>query len=97
MCQHFGTRPEELHAAIGPGIGVCCFQVGPEVAAEFGQSGRVYVNLEETVRRQLLHAGVPAVQIHSANLCTMCRPEEFWSYRRDRHEAGRMHSFVGVR
>jgi polyphenol oxidase len=97
MCRHFVTRPQELHAAIGPGIGACCFEVGPEVAAEFGQSGRVHVNLEETVRCQLLDAGIPPAQIHVANLCTMCRADQFWSYRRDKQEAGRMHSFAGIR
>ena len=96
MCLHFGTRPADLHAAIGPGIAACCFEVGPEVAAEFGHAGRVHVNLEEEVRRQLLHAGVPESQIYPANLCTMCQPADFWSYRREREQAGRMHSFAGI-
>jgi len=36
MRERFGTEAGDVHAAIGPGIGVCCFEVGPEVAAEFG-------------------------------------------------------------
>ena len=36
MRERFGTAPEDLRAAIGPGIGVCCYQVGPEVAAQLG-------------------------------------------------------------
>ena len=37
MHERFGTDAGDVHAAIGPGIGECCFEVGPEVAAEFGR------------------------------------------------------------
>src|SRR5205823_616160 len=37
MAARWNTRPEDLHAAIGPGIGQCCFEVGPEVAVQFGE------------------------------------------------------------
>ena len=37
MRQRFGAEPRDLHAAIGPGIGKCCYEVGAEVAAEFGE------------------------------------------------------------
>ena len=47
-------------------------------------------------RRQLLEAGVKPDRIYVANLCTMCRPAEFHSFRRDREAAGRLHSFVGI-
>ena len=97
MRRNFDSRVQNLHAAIGPGIGGCCFEVGPEVAVEFGQSGRVSLDLEEINRGQLLDAGVPAEQIYSAGLCTMCGEEHFWSYRRQRERAGRMHSFAGIR
>jgi YfiH family protein len=39
MRERFGTDAADVHAAIGPGIGACCFEVGPEVAAEFGHGG----------------------------------------------------------
>jgi YfiH family protein len=97
ISRHFGTRAEDLHAAIGPGIGSCCYEVGPEVAAEFGRSGRTRIDLPEINREQLISAGVPAHQIHAAGLCTRCREEDFWSYRREKEGAGRMCSFVGVR
>jgi YfiH family protein len=93
----FGTAPAELHAAIGPGIGPCCFEVGPEVAAEFGMAGRVKIDLAAINRTQLIEAGVPPERIYSARLCTMCLPEEFHSFRRDRERAGRMISRIGVR
>ena len=97
MCHHFGTQAGDLYAAIGPGIGGCCFEVGPEVAAEFGQAGRVRINLEEVNRQQLLDAGLAADKILCARLCTVCQVEHFWSYRRQKEGAGRMLSFVGIR
>src|SRR4029078_1559895 len=84
MAERFGTVTADLHAAIGPGIGVCCYEVGPEVAAQFGGSGRGHIDLAGENRRQLLDAGVTLQRIYASNLCTMCRPEEFHSFRRDR-------------
>ncbi|HUI79644.1 MAG TPA: peptidoglycan editing factor PgeF [Bryobacteraceae bacterium] len=96
MRQHFGTRPEDLHAAIGPGIGKCCYEVGPEVAQHFGESGRAHIDLTAANRRQLLETGLASGRIYSADLCTMCLAGEFHSYRRDREAAGRMFSFAGI-
>jgi copper oxidase (laccase) domain-containing protein len=97
MCRQFGTCAEKLHAAIGPGIGGCCYEVGPEVAAEFGCSGRTHIDLTAVNREQLLEQGVPDRQIYSGELCTQCRPEDFWSYRREKEGAGRMFTFAGIR
>ena len=96
MREHFGTDPADLHAAIGPGIGECCYEVGAEVAAHFGGQGRGHVDLAGANRRQLMEGGVTAERIYASNLCTMCRPEEFHSYRRDKEAAGRLYSFVGL-
>jgi polyphenol oxidase len=93
MAARFGTRIEDLHAAIGPGIGPCCYEVGPEVAERFGREGRVRLDLAVENRRQLEAAGVS--RIYVAGLCTRCVPE-FHSFRRDREAAGRMHSFAGI-
>jgi polyphenol oxidase len=97
MQRHFDARPEDLHAAIGPGIGKCCYEVGPEVARQFGEAGRAHIDLSEANRRQLVGAGLAANHIYTANLCTMCMSDEFHSYRRDREAAGRMFSFAGIR
>jgi len=97
MAREFGTRPEDLHAAIGPGIGKCCYEVGPEVAAQFGAVGRAHIDLAEANRRQLEASGVPAARVYVAELCTRCLAAEFHSFRRDRESAGRNYSFVGVR
>jgi hypothetical protein len=96
MRSRFGSQPGDIHAAIGPGIGKCCFEVGPEVAVEFGESGRVHIDLAETSRRQLVEAGVTPQRIYASNLCTKCGIEEFHSFRRDREAAGRLFSFAGI-
>jgi purine-nucleoside/S-methyl-5'-thioadenosine phosphorylase / adenosine deaminase len=97
MRRHFDTRVQNLHAAIGPAIGGCCYEVGPEVAAEFGHSGRTRIDLAAINREQLIAAGVPEDQIYLAGLCTLCRKDDFWSYRREKEGAGRMFSFAGIR
>lgn len=96
MRQQFGTKPEDLVVAIGQGIGACCFEVGPEVAVQFGLSGRAKVDLVETTCRQLGRSGVSARQISSAGLCSYCGSELFESYRRDREAAGRMISMISL-
>jgi len=96
MQKKFSSRPEDLYAAIGPGIGKCCYQVGPDVAsqfAEFADSNR-HVDLPAANRHQLAGCGV--LHIYTAQLCTMCM-NDFHSYRRDKQQAGRMFSVVGIR
>jgi len=97
MAGRLGTAPSDLHAAIGPGIGKCCYEVGPEVAVEFGEQGRAHIDLSEANRRQLVEAGVTPERIYASKLCTMCRPAEFHSFRRDKEAAGRLYSFAGIR
>jgi purine-nucleoside/S-methyl-5'-thioadenosine phosphorylase / adenosine deaminase len=97
MAAEFGTRPAHLHAAIGPGIGPCCYAVGADVAAHFGERGACHVDLVEANRRQLLAAGLAGDHIYAAGLCTMCGRDDFHSYRRDKERAGRMLSVVGVK
>ena len=97
MGSRFGTSVGDLHAAIGPGIGECCYEVGAEVAEHFGGQGRGHIDLAAANRRQLEESGVTQRRIYASNLCTMCRGEEFDSFRRDREKAGRMYSFAGIR
>ncbi len=79
-------------AAIGPGIGSCCYEVGDEVLAAFSglgagiAAGRM-LDLPEVARRLLAAAGV--VRIEAAGLCTSCEPELFFSHRRDDGRSGR--------
>jgi len=88
--------PRDLHAAIGPGAGACCYEVGPEVSAQFGIEGRAKLDLAAIVRDQLIEAGVAPSKIYLSNLCTICRGEEFHSFRRDKERAGRQYSFAGI-
>lgn len=97
MGARFGTRPEDLLAAIGPGIGPCCYEVGPEVAQQFGHVGRTRLDLPAINHRQLTEIGIPESRIYVSRLCTMCRPDEFHSFRRDKEAAGRLYSFAGIR
>ena len=77
---------ERIHAAIGPGAGPCCYEVGEEVHAAFGTSGRT-VDLKAIARERLSAAGVE--EVHDCGLCTMHDPERFFSHRRDRGVTGR--------
>jgi YfiH family protein len=97
MGERFGSTPEDIEAAIGPAIGKCCYEVGPEVAERFGERGRAHIDLAEHNRRQLQTAGLPETRIYTANLCTRCLAADFHSFRRDGERAGRLYSFVGLR
>ncbi|MBS1886963.1 MAG: laccase domain-containing protein [Actinobacteria bacterium] len=86
-------------AAIGPGIGPCCYEVGPEVLAAFAglgdgiAEGRM-LDLPEVARRLLVRAGVAGVE--SSGLCTFCEPGLFFSHRRDRGRTGRMGNLAWI-
>jgi polyphenol oxidase len=130
----FGSRTQDLLAAIGPGIRSCCYEVGPEVKeafeSQFGYGSelfretkerdeihekypllfltarapghselpkKIFVDLAEANRRQLLHAGVPAKNISDLRLCTACHLELFFSHRAEKGVTGRMLAVVGMR
>lgn len=96
MSRDFDTRPADVIAAIGPGIGGCCYEVGTEVAERFGKNGAGALDLSQENLQQLVQAGVPRAQISSAFECTFCNPAQFYSWRRDRETAGRMISYIRV-
>jgi polyphenol oxidase len=81
----------DVHAAIGPGAGRCCYEVGPEVHAAFSDRPHAHhgdnLDLSAIAEAQLADAGADAV--HPIGLCTMCHPELFFSHRRDRGVTGR--------
>jgi YfiH family protein len=86
-------QDDGLVAAIGPGIGPCCYEVGEEVAAPFRErfgedvvrDGRL--DLWTSAERALLDAGVERVD--RFDRCTACEPETFFSHRRDAGNTGR--------
>ena len=130
----FGTDPQDVIAAIGPAIGPCCYEVGPEVAqafaGQFAQAGewfqgpferlatgeepnplpwltmmppghepppeRVQLDLAAANRWQLVNAGVSPRNIAVSSLCTSCRKDLFFSYRKEGAGTGRMLSAIGI-
>jgi len=95
MCLSFGSRPEQILAAIGPCIGQCCFETDSDVptamraalAADaepyLEQRGhKWHVDLAGLNRQWLLRAGLIAEHVDSCGLCTACQPDLFWSHRK---------------
>jgi YfiH family protein len=86
-------------AAVGPGIGPCCYEVGPEVVDSFAElgdgiaTGRM-LDLREVARRLLARAGVERVEV--SELCTSCEPDLFFSHRRDGERTGRQAGIAWV-
>lgn len=102
--QALGARPERVRAAVGPAIGVCCFETGPEVpeaidallsgdsegiyAPEEGRPGKYMVDLRLAVKRRFLQLGLRPEHIDISTECTMCHPERYWSHRYTRGVRG---------
>jgi YfiH family protein len=98
-----GERPRA--AVVGPAIGGCCYEVGPEVAAavaaevgsdavilDRGEGRRPHLDLPLAARLLLERAGVD--DIATVGVCTRCEPTRLWSYRRDGRGAGRNYAFL---
>ena len=108
--QTLGARPENISAAIGHGIGPCCFEVGPEVARGIetllsgetdglirpGQGDRLFVDLKAANARRLTQLGVDPARIAVSEQCTMCRPDEFWSHRVTNGRRGVMTAVISL-
>lgn len=99
MTACFGTRPEDIHAAIGPNAGVCHFETDADVPdalrAAFGQDveafihpkgSKFFVDLKKVNELVLRNAGVRDISV--SNCCTMCQPDRFWSHRITRGQRG---------
>lgn len=107
MAEHYGSRPGDILACLGPSIGPCCYRVGDDflhaMAAEWPEAGNYilrrngahYADLWEMNRRQLVDAGVAQVEV--ARICTACRKDEFFSHRGDGGRTGRFAAIVRLR
>lgn len=88
-----GVPATRLSAAAGAYAGACCYKVGPELEGEFPASsfvrrdGAPYLDLAAETRRQLLEAGLPEAAVSVASECTICHPDDFFSFRRDKQDA----------
>ena len=112
MRDEFGARPQDVRAAVGPAALGCCYEVGPEVTEAFRgefdyaeslltptSEGRALIDLQRANREQLAGAGVLPSRVHMLPLCTICRPDLFFSYRRDKKDygrTGRLLSVIGI-
>jgi hypothetical protein len=109
MRQEYDTRPENVRAAIGPSALACCYEVGSEVIEAFQarfaeadalltptREGHALIDLQRANRNQLIAEGVGAERIHQAPLCTMCRTDLFFSYRREKSLHGRVGRLMSV-
>lgn len=130
-----GTQPKNVIAALGPAIGGCCYEVGPEVAQAFaGQFAEardwfegpfdqlaagdtpnplqwltmvppghqppppgVNLDLRAANRWQLLEAGVTPENIFASDLCTSCRTDLLFSFRKEGSVSGRLMAVIGIR
>lgn len=99
MVKNFGSRPEDIRAAIGPNISQCCFETDADVPeamiALLGQSAQAYirrekekfyVNLKGINAQVLARAGVRNVELSTE--CTACNPQKYWSHRRVGRDRG---------
>ncbi len=101
--RRLGSRPPVLHAALGPGIGGCCYTVGPEVIEALGLrvgkalplhriNGAWHLDLPKAVRWHLRHLGVPSVI--TAGVCTACHLEDWYSHRAEHGRTGRFGAWI---
>jgi purine-nucleoside/S-methyl-5'-thioadenosine phosphorylase / adenosine deaminase len=102
--REFDADPSEIEVAIGPGIGECCYEVGPEVVKQFRAilpdlpaRGKGMLNLVKANQQKLIEAGVEASHIYTGAPCTACNLPDFFSYRKLPGETGRMVSAIGIR
>jgi YfiH family protein len=107
MQSEFGSKPARLHAAIGPCIQKCCYEVDEPVKKAFVQGGipwdlcaelkgvgKWQLDLAAANRELLLLAGLPADAIQLSEQCVCCHSEQFFSYRRDKDDSGRQMGFI---
>jgi YfiH family protein len=105
----YGSRHEDLRAAIGPAANNCCYEVGSDVIDRFKElfpqsdhlftptrDGHARIDLQTANRDQLIAAGVAPERVHIAPLCTMDRTDLFFSYRREKHLYGRVGRLMSV-
>ncbi|RMH06238.1 MAG: peptidoglycan editing factor PgeF [Nitrospirae bacterium] len=103
MQEVFGCPPSEFYVAIGPSAGVCCYEVDTPVirliqetvpqwdhVLRLRQDGQGQLDLKALVQQHVLDQGVPRSQIECLPLCTICRPDLFFSYRREGQVHGTM-------
>jgi YfiH family protein len=102
MREVFGSEPADLTVGFGPCMRSCCLEVGEEFRGYFDEGliardGRLFLDLAAVNARQLIDAGVKKTAISDSGLCTSCRNDEFFSFRREGEPCGRMMSVIMLR
>jgi YfiH family protein len=100
MNKEWHSMPSDILAFVGPSAGECCYEIGAETAVHFKENvlrernRRLYLNIKEGVRFQMLDEGVRSVNMEMRPECTIC-DARFHSYRRDGKKSGRMMAVIG--
>ena len=106
--ERYHVKPASLEVALGPAIGPCCYEIGPDVSLPLVQrwgelaerclhaeGDKNFLDLRVLNALLLEKAGVPHTQIFDVGPCTGCASEDFFSYRHEKKETGRQLSFIG--
>ncbi len=108
MHRDLGVDPSGVWVAIGPGIRNCCLEVGAEVATAFhntfvaagvcephpAHAEKFLLDLPQALNLQLAQAGVPREHVFDLKLCTRCCRSDFFSYRAEGNQSGRMMAVI---
>lgn len=99
ISNNFLSRPRDLIVGLGPMIRKCCYEVGDDVAFLFKEFTVIrknikFLDLGRAIGSALRKAGVKKTQIEDPGFCTSCRPDLFYSYRREGQCTGRMLSVI---
>jgi len=99
----FGSDPKDIYAVIAPSIGVCCYEVGLDVANNFQEdtkkqlsNEKYMLDLKRENYNQLIDAGLLDANIEISERCTSCDNDRFFSYRKEGGCSGRFLSFIGI-
>lgn len=101
MAKEFGSSPSDIVAAIGPGIGPCCFEFGEDASNYFDRkylkekdNGKFLVNIWEMNCDILLDSGLKAENIDVSGVCTVCNSDKYYSYRTHKDRTGRQAAVI---
>ncbi|MGI9160160.1 MAG: peptidoglycan editing factor PgeF [Saprospiraceae bacterium] len=100
----FGTSGSDCLAYIGPCIDACAFEVGEEVALQFedafkrfdSAAGKYFIDLKRAAVAQLQVFGLPESQVEISPYSTVCDNADFFSYRLEKGETGRLLAVIGM-
>ncbi len=104
MSRHFGSRPQDIRAYIGPCICHECFETGLEVPERLGPEAsphiefrgkNAHVDLRAVNGLWLRNSGVEAIEISPE--CTACSPDKYWSHRVHGEDRGLQANVISLR